>query len=61
MKWSYYSFRSLEITVLTYQQCQYSVFFEGQDKNVDKIEALRAEIMEVLKHEPFMGERIPVR
>lgn len=36
-------------------------FFEGQDKNVDKIEALRAEIMEVLKHEPFMGERIPVR
>ena len=31
-------------------------FFEGQDKNVDKIEALRVEIMEV-----FMGERIPVR
>lgn len=36
-------------------------FFEGKDKNVDKIEALRAEMMEVLKHEPFMGERIPVR
>ncbi|CAH3015365.1 unnamed protein product [Porites evermanni] len=46
-------------------QSKFKKFFKrgraGQDKSVDKIEALRAEIMEVLKHEPFMGERIPVR
>ena len=32
-----------------------------QDKNIDDIQALRDKIMEVLRQEPYMTERIPVR
>ena len=32
-----------------------------QDKNIDNIEALQDKIMEVLRQEPYMKQRIPVR
>ena len=32
-----------------------------QDKSIDDIQALQDKIMEVLRQEPYMGERIPVR
>ena len=32
-----------------------------QDKNIDDIQALQDKIMEVLRQEPYMGERIPAR
>ena len=33
----------------------------GKDENIDTIQALQVKIMEVLKQEPYIGERIPVR
>ncbi|KAJ7369945.1 hypothetical protein OS493_035293, partial [Desmophyllum pertusum] len=35
--------------------------FEDQEDNTDGIQALRNKIMEVLRQEPYMGEKIPVR
>ena len=41
-------------------------FFQGQEGDSvstksDGIDALRAKIMEVLRQEPYMGEKIPTR
>ena len=33
----------------------------GKDENIDEIQALQVKIMEVLRQEPYMGERIPIR
>ena len=44
---------------LTQRKIQKKVF--GRDENVDKIKALQAKIMEVLRQEPYIGESIPVR
>ena len=33
----------------------------GKDENIDEIQALKVKIMEVLRQEPYMGERIPIR
>ena len=44
---------------LTQRKIQKKVF--GRDENIDKIKALQAKIMEVLRQEPYIGERIPVR
>ena len=44
---------------LTQRKIQKKVF--GKDENIDKIKALQAKIMEVLRQEPYIGERIPVR
>ncbi|CAH3180149.1 unnamed protein product, partial [Porites lobata] len=33
----------------------------GKDENIDKIQALQVKIMEVLRQEPYIGERIPIR
>ena len=44
---------------LTQRKIQKKVF--GKDENIDDIGALQVKIMEVLKQEPYIGERIPVR
>ena len=44
---------------LTQRKIRKKVF--GRDENIDKIKALQAKIMEVLRQEPYIGERIPVR
>ena len=44
---------------LFYSKIKNLVFW--QDKNIDDIQALRDKIMEVLRQEPYMKERIPVR
>ena len=33
----------------------------GKDENIDEIQALQIKIMEVLRQEPYIGERIPIR
>ena len=33
----------------------------GKGENIDEIQALKVKIMEVLRQEPYMGERIPIR
>ena len=35
--------------------------FTAKDENIDDIQALQVKIMEVLRQEPYIGERIPVR
>ena len=35
--------------------------FTGKGENIDDIQALQVKIMEVLRQEPYFGERIPVR
>ena len=44
---------------LTQRKIQKKVF--GKDGNIDDIEALQVKIMEVLRQEPYIGEKIPVR
>ena len=44
---------------LTQRKIKKKVF--GKDKNIDKIQALQVKILEVLRQEPYIGERIPVR
>ena len=44
---------------LFYSKIKNLVFW--QDKNIDDIQALQDKIMEVLRQEPYMKERIPVR
>ena len=44
---------------LFYSKIKNLVFW--QDKNIDDIQALKDKIMEVLRQEPYMKERIPVR
>ena len=42
--------------------CQNVVYlFSELKRNTDDIQELRNEIMEVLRQEPYMGEKIPVR
>ena len=35
--------------------------FTKKDENIDDIQGLQDKIMEVLRQEPYMGERIPLR
>ena len=35
--------------------------FTAKDENIDDIQALQVKIMEVLRQEPYIGERIPIR
>ena len=44
---------------LTRRKIKTMVF--GKDENIEEIEALQGKIMEVLRQEPYIGERIPVR
>ena len=44
---------------LTQRKIKTMVF--GKDENIEEIEALQVKIMEVLRQEPYIGERIPVR
>ena len=44
---------------LTQRKIKKKVF--GKDENIDKIQALQVKIMEVLRQEPYIGERIPIR
>ena len=44
---------------LTQRKIQKKVF--GKDENIDDIRALQLKIMEVLRQEPYIGERIPMR
>ena len=44
---------------LTQRKIKTMVF--GKDENIEEIEALRVKIMEVLRQEPYIGERIPIR
>ena len=44
---------------LTQRKIKTMVF--GKDENIDEIEALKIKIMEVLRQEPYIGERIPIR
>ena len=44
---------------LTQRKIKKKVF--GKDKNIDKIQALQVKILEVLRQEPYIGERIPMR
>ena len=44
---------------LTQRKIKTMVF--GKDENIDKIQALQVKIMEVLRQEPYIGERIPIR
>jgi len=37
------------------------IYFAEHEGNTDDIQELRNKIMEVLKQEPYMGEKIPVR
>jgi len=39
----------------------YVIFFSEQEGKTDDIQELRDKIIEVLRQEPYMGERIPVR
>jgi len=39
----------------------YVIYFAEQEGNTDDIQELQNKIMEVLKQEPYMGEKIPVR
>ncbi|CAH3140169.1 unnamed protein product, partial [Porites lobata] len=43
---------------LTQRKIKTMVF--GKDENIEEIEALQGKIMEVLRQEPYIGERIPV-
>ena len=43
---------------LTQRKIKTMVF--GKDENIEEIQALRVKIMEVLRQEPYIGERIPV-
>ena len=44
---------------LTQRKIKTKVF--GKDENIDNIQALKVKIMEVLRQEPYIGERRPVR
>ena len=44
---------------LTQRKIQKKIF--GKDENIDDIRALQVQIMEVLRQEPYIGERIPMR
>ena len=44
---------------LTQRKIQKKVF--GKDENIDDIRALQVKIMDALRQEPYIGERIPVR
>ena len=44
---------------LTQRKLKTMVF--GKDENIEEIEALQVKIMEVLRQEPYIGEKIPVR
>ena len=44
---------------LTQRKIETMVF--GKDENIEEIEALQVKIMEVLRQEPYIGEKIPVR
>ncbi|CAH3180166.1 unnamed protein product [Porites lobata] len=44
---------------LTQRKIKTMVF--GKDENIDEIQALQMKIMEVLRQEPYIGERIPIR
>ena len=44
---------------LTQRKIKTMVF--GKDENIDEIQALQIKIMEVLRQEPYIGERIPIR
>ena len=44
---------------LTQRKIKTMVF--GKDENIEEIEALQVKIMEVLRQEPYIGERIPIR
>ena len=44
---------------LTQRKIKKKVF--GKDENIDKIQALQVKILEVLRQEPYIGERIPMR
>ena len=44
---------------LTQRKIKTMVF--GKDENIDEIQALQIKIMEVLRQEPYIGEKIPVR
>ena len=44
---------------LTQRKIKTMVF--GKDENIDEIQALQIKIMEVLRQEPYIGERRPVR
>ena len=44
---------------LTQRKIKTMVF--GKDENIEEIEALQVKIMEVLRQEPYIGEKIPVR
>ena len=44
---------------LTQRRIKTMVF--GKDENIDEIQALRVKIMKVLRQEPYIGERIPIR
>ena len=44
---------------LTQRKIKNKVF--GKDENIDEIQALQVKIMEVLRQEPYIGERRPVR
>ena len=39
----------------------YVIYFTVQEGKTDNIQELQNKIMEVLKQEPYMGEKIPVR
>ena len=43
---------------LTQRKIKTMVF--GKDENIEEIEALQVKIMEVLRQEPYIGERIPI-
>jgi len=47
------------ISVTNYVHVCY--LFSEQDGKIDDIQELRNKIMEVLRQEPYMGEKIPVR
>ena len=48
--------------MLPQDQCQNVCYlFSVQEGKTDDIQELRNKIMEVLRQEPYMGEKIPVR
>ena len=50
------------VFVFILNKCQNLVFlFSELKRNTDDIQVLRNKIMEVLRKEPYMGEKIPVR
>ena len=51
---------SIDNTAKLFQRRIKTMFFR-KDENIDEIQALQVKIMEVLRQEPYMGERIPIR